>query len=551
MKQFLKNHFKKNINLYILILITAVGACLRFYNLNWDSGHFFPPDERNIDMAVSRISFFNQLDPGFFAYGGFLIYLYKLGSQIIFFLTKNSAWLYDWGKLNLVGRFFSALFAVTAIPVIFSISKKLFNTKVAFLSGILTVFTVSLIQSAHFSTTESALVFFSTVICLLSIIALNNSSFKNYALIGILLGISSATKITAVAFVVFLLAVHITVIFKKKHFLRKNLYFFISLLLGFIIFAIFSPYTFLSWNKFMESMNYESSVAIGTLPVVYTLQFDKTLPYLFQLKNLFWQMGPVALLAIIGFIILFVKMLLQKNAKLFVFLSFPLSYFAYIGVWHAKFIRYMEPLLPFLIIAASYLLISISRKFKNIGWGLVFSLTLITILWALAFFSIYTRPQTRISASVWIYKNIPPNSKILTEQWDDGLPVPVDNFNPGIYQTTSLAMYDTDNQAKINYLAQNLSQADYIIFNSRRLYATLIRLTGKYPITSKYYKLLFAGKLGYVKVAQFTSYPSILGLQINDDLSEETFQVYDHPKVIIFKNIKYFPDYILSKMLNI
>jgi len=66
----------------------------------------------------------------------------------------------------------------------------------------------------------------------------------------------------------------------------------------------------------------------------------------------------------------------------------------------------------------------------------------------------------------------------------------------------------------------------------------LINLPEKYPITSRYYQLLFGGQLGYQKVAQFTSYPSLFGIKINDDKSEETFQVYDHPKVMIFKNKK-------------
>jgi hypothetical protein len=111
-------------------------------------------------------------------------------------------------------------------------------------------------------------------------------------------------------------------------------------------------------------------------------------------------------------------------------------------------------------------------------------------------------------------------------------------------------MYDTDDAAKVQYLSTNLSSANYIIFNSRRLYGTLINLTDKYPITSKYYKLLFAGKLGYQQVAQFSSYPSLFSLQINDDASEETFQVYDHPKVIIFKNVANFNMQQLTRILN-
>jgi hypothetical protein len=198
----------------------------------------------------------------------------------------------------------------------------------------------------------------------------------------------------------------------------------------------------------------------------------------------------------------------------------------------------MVPIIPFLLIASSIFLIRIRTYFKILGNLLIGVTVFTTIIWALAFFSIYTRTQTRIAASEWVYYNIPNGARILNEQWDDGLPIPIGQFSPIQYQITSLAMYDTDSLSKINYLSYNLSNSDYIIFNSKRLYGTLIHLTDKYPITSKYYKLLFEGKLGYKKVAEFTSYPSILGFKINDDASEETFQVYEHPKVIIFKNEK-------------
>ena len=287
-------------------------------------------------------------------------------------------------------------------------------------------------------------------------------------------------------------------------------------------------------------MKYESGVATGSYPVVYTLQFNHSISYLFQLENLFWQIGPIALFAILGFIFLVIFSFLKKQKELVIFYIFPLLYFLYVGSWHTKFIRYMIPILPFLIIAASFLLFEITKKFKKTGFILISTFLLLTAFWAMAFFSIYTKEQTRISASEWVYLNVPVDKTILTEQWDDTLPVPIGTLNLNRYKDLNLTMYEPDNSSKINYLTNNLSKGDYIIFNSRRLYGTLINLTKEYPITSNYYKLLFEGKLGYKQVAEFTSYPSIFGFEIKDDVSEETFQVYDHPKVIIFKNTKHF-----------
>jgi hypothetical protein len=58
-----------------------------------------------------------------------------------------------------------------------------------------------------------------------------------------------------------------------------------------------------------------------------------------------------------------------------------------------------------------------------------------------------------------------------------------------------------------------------------------------YPLTNQYYKDLFSGQLGFEKIAEFTSYPTIpfINVQIKDDSADESFTVYDHPKIIIFK----------------
>ncbi len=542
---------KKFRTIFLIFLLILIGGFFRFYNLNWDQGNYFHPDERNIANAVLRINFFSQLDPQFFAYGGFTIYLYRLAADLVFLATKDTSWITNWGNINVIGRFFSAVFSTITIIPLYFLAKKIFAKKTALLTIILYTFTVTSIQTAHFGVTESLITLIGVLTCLLSIITLRKISFLASLTLGIITGIGIASKTSAIAFIImpilaYLLAEKISI----KTFGKKIIHLVLFLMVSFIVFTIFSPYTFIDWNKFIESMRYESGVATGSLPVVYTLQFDHTLPYLFQIKNFFWQIGVDALFCLLGFILLLFEMIKRRNKELLVFCIFPLLYFLYVGSWHTKFIRYMVPLIPFLLIASSFFLVKIKSKFKLLGNGLIVITVLSTIVWAIAFFSIYTKPQTRITASQWIYLDIPYGSRILNEQWDDGLPIPLGQFSPSQYLITSLAMYDPDNQAKVNYLSANLSSADYLVFNSRRLYGTLIHLTDKYPITSKYYRLLFTGKLGYTKVAQFTSYPSILGLTINDDASEETFQVYDHPKVIIFKNEKKLSEQALAKIIG-
>jgi len=87
-------------------------------------------------------------------------------------------------------------------------------------------------------------------------------------------------------------------------------------------------------------------------------------------------------------------------------------------------------------------------------------------------------------------------------------------------------------------LKNHLENANYIFIPSRRIFANHPR--DKYPKLNEYYDKLFSRELGFKKIAEFTSYPKItlFGktiLEFPDEQSEETFTVFDHPVVRIYK----------------
>ena len=80
-----------------------------------------------------------------------------------------------------------------------------------------------------------------------------------------------------------------------------------------------------------------------------------------------------------------------------------------------------------------------------------------TALWALAFVSIYARPHTRVTASEWIYDNVPAGSILAIEHWDDALPLGLrmDGQLHAIseYETVTMALYEPDNDIKFHHIA--------------------------------------------------------------------------------------------------
>lgn len=523
----------------ILFLLLILAAVFRFYNLNWDEGHFFHSDERNIAMGVANLVFFSQMDPKFYAYGGFLIYLYKITADIAGSLLSMPTLAIDWAYINVLGRYYSAFFSTMTIIPLFLLAQKVFNKKTALISVFFYAICVSSIQTAHFSITENLLSFIIVTLTLLSILYYEKSSLKIIMITGILLGLAVGTKTTGLSFFLIpLSALSLSLLQKKTSFKKVFTHLLFLIFLALFVFTLTSPFTFLNWEDFYRSMKFENEVVLGINPVVYTLQFTGTPSYLYQLSNLFWQVGPFFLFCLFGIFSVGKNIIQKRNPYIILAFIFPLIYFLYVGSWHTKFIRYMIPTIPFFILLGASFLDDFSKKFQKIGYLALILFIFSSTLYTLSFFSIYTRPQTRIAASEWIYKNIPHNSIILNEHWDEGLPIPRISGSPDNYQIHQLTLYEPDNPEKITYYSDMISTAEYITITTRRLHGTLIRLSDKYPVTSVYYRLLFEGKLGYQKVAEFSSYPQLFGIILNDDLAEETFQVYDHPTSLIFKNVQ-------------
>ncbi|MEK7592071.1 MAG: glycosyltransferase family 39 protein [Patescibacteria group bacterium] len=575
---------------FSLLIILIFGAILRFSYGNWDSYQSFHPDERNIAWAVTRISFFDQLNPKFFAYGGLPIYMYKALSNGVAFVTHDQSWTTEWGKISVIGRFVSAFLSTLSIILLYKVGKKYFSENIGLLGAILLTFAPWAIREAHFATTETMLVFFLLTIYLLTFRYIHSATGKNAALIGIVSGLAVGAKTISVLFLVIpLTAIMLKALSKQRskqftlpfglaqggHFALCTLHLILLIIFTALVAFTVSPYTVLDFSGFKESMIYESGVALGKFIVPYTMQFSGTKPYLYQIYTTLWQMGPVAILGLLGFILYTLRLLFIATYQMigrrvtilkstetlriqWVFLSFPLLYFLYTGSWFAKFARYNVPLLPLLtLFSAWFIYYSINllcdnrtKTLRIICLFVYLSICLFSLSWGIANWTIYTRPQTRIEASRWIYKNVPESALIYTEHWNDGLPIALPDEPLISFKRELLEVYLPDNDTKRTMYTTKLPKGDFIILSTRRIWDTMPNLEKKYPLTKRFYELLLSEKLGYTEVATFTSYPALFGFTLSDRPAEESIEVFDHPEVKIFQNTGKFSEEKITSLLN-
>jgi hypothetical protein len=189
------------------------------------------------------------------------------------------------------------------------------------------------------------------------------------------------------------------------------------------------------------------------------------------------------------------------------------------------------------------------RRARWISQTVTALVTLGALGWGLAYLSIYTAPDTRIAATDWIRQQVATGSKIVVEDKNTLVPVPDAAHPMGLYTYPVLEVTQPDTVAKMDAFADALSRGDWLTISSRRWSWVLPRLPN-FPYTARYYYLLFAGNLGYTPAARFSSPPRIGLFSWPDNTAEETFQVFDHPTVLIFRNTGHLTKGQLQSLLS-
>ncbi len=342
----------------------------------------------------------------------------------------------------------------------------------------------------------------------------------------------------------------------------------LTVVVALIAFRVAQPYAFAGSSPFslrlsprwLDDMRTAAAMMNGTIDMPPSHQWTDREPVWYAVRNMvLWGMGlPLGLAACFGWVLAAVELWQRRRPEHLlplVWVTFP---YLYLSIQFVKSIRYFLPFYPALVLLAAYLVFWLWRRAREVqgrartaapSWrrtlarwapraavmvGVVVALG--TLLYAEAFTNIYRRPLSRVAASRWVYENIPPGATITFEHWDDAIPQNVDGRDAGqYYNMLGTDPYWEDTPEKRDALYSWLDQADYIVLSSNRVYESIPRLPERFPLTTAYYRYLFSGDLGFRILKVFTSYPNLGPIQFVDDRADETFTVYDHPKVIIFE----------------
>ncbi len=565
-------------HLVALGLLVAFALFLRLYGIDWDHGGLYHPDERAILMHVAALQFptddpgsllkpSSPLNPGWFPYGSLPLYLLRF----VGYVTQPGAHSLDLHTLAITGRAISAIFDVITLLVAYLIASRLFGKRAGLLTAAFLTFSVLNIQQSHFFVTDIMEATLIAVTFYFLVKVMEKGAVSSFALAGLFFGLALATKVSAAPFALAFVTAAGFYAHREKNERSVRVQRAVAGLLlaagiAVLAFVIAQPYGIIDWRHFLGDIGEQSRMVRRAVDYPYTRQYIDTTPFLYQIRQLAtWGLGwPLGIVVWCGLAFSAFQGVVRRDKKHLLILSWVLPYFLLTGAFNVKFMRYMLPIIPFFAIVGSQMLFSacdwlkahrsmfLSPRLVWVAMGLVVAAS---AFYAAAYANIYSRPQSADRAAVWVNANVPPGSVLLNEHWEEEL------RGLGNYKHGVLNLYDGDSLQKKVQMVNSLVQGDYVILYSNRLYGTIPRLPGRYPLTTKYYELLFSGKLGYQLVHWETTYPNLLGVSFADDtfsrpglptpaplqgykqtpvaldlgFADESFTVYDHPKVLIFK----------------
>ena len=538
----------------LIILILLFAAALRFYGLNWDSGIGAHPDERYVVGVAESLRWPDRLNPfdvaPGFSYGHLPLYLLAL--------TRGLAHGVD---LLLVGRALAALFDLGTVALTFALGRRVYGEGTGLLAAAFVALMVLHVQQAHFYTADAPLVFFVLGTLLFATrLAQGRASGGRPLdawLAGAWAGLALGTKFSAVLLVLPLgVAVCSCPVEPGGPGARWKR----GMEVGgaaLAAFALTNPCALLSFPTFWRNVAEQAALARGVLDVAYTRQFHATWPYLYPVaQQLRWGMGwPLGLVACGGLVTgVWLAVRRPPGRAEWVLLAWGVPTFAFVGALYAKFPRYLLPLTPLLALYAARMILALYPRSRHMASLLIYSSLICSFLHCLVFVGLYRSPHPWLVASEWFYDHVERGAVVAVEQWDH--PLPLDATG---YDVRELPIFDEDVPGKWAVMTEMLAEADYVVIASRRGYATLARWPERYPLTARYYRLLFEGGLGFEPVACFGRSPRLGPLSLADDPAaglgfslpdlcrpdtpfvlrlgrlDESFVVYDHPQVVILQ----------------
>ncbi len=320
---------------------------------------------------------------------------------------------------------------------------------------------------------------------------------------------------------------------------------------GMLALFIGEPFAFTEADRFASDIVAQYKIIVsGEAPIVFTQQYRDTTPFLYLFDNLFYPsldwMTASALTAGLAFAIYWA--IRHRKREDLVLLAWVLpNLFLYATVL-CKFPRYMAPILPIMLLFGARLLCTMVhvdprtyhptlarfpqwavRAVRPVGWALITLCLIASTLYAHAYVrDVYGSTHTMTEFHDWWRANYA-GKGYAAQSWDE--------LGPTNGRDRLNLHADRDSPQKLRIQLANITKSDAIALASKRAYGTTFRWPERFGNTNTLFRLMFAEQIGFKVAKVFDRTVNIGPWKLYADDEDESFKVYDHPKIVVWENV--------------
>lgn len=402
-----------------IIILLLIGLLVRLWGVHYGLPAVYNSTEYFIAKHALSLGARKTLEPLFFIYPTFYVYLIALLYGLLFLLGKiagiyatSSAFAFqfltDPSSFYLLGRLFNTFAILLASIVLYRTVRFYLKPGLSFLISMLLIFSMNIHHYTFWMVPDAPVVL--GVMVLVYFIVKNDLGIltqQNLFWASLICGLTISAKYNA-GFIApaWLLSV---LIHTKKEWLQRVISGSLActgILLGFLI---GSPYWVLEFREFLHGFQMVASQA------VFAYNIETGLPYLWEMSQFIrseWLLGVVFILLIISFPF-------NMNRLTLILATIVLPTFLYVGSWQKKGLDYLLVIFPPLLTYLAYLF---SKKpAKQIFGSLILYGVILMLMLNVPriMYQNFLRSQTdtRQLLEIWLKDNLPTGSRICYDHY--------------------------------------------------------------------------------------------------------------------------------------
>ncbi len=450
-------------------------------------------------------------------------------------------------SVYLTARFLAICLSTACLLFTWLLGMRYFSPQTALFALLLLSVAPGAVQQAHFYIVDGVFLAFALAAMYLGARAVERGSLLHYAYTGLLIGGASACRLNGILLGILLVALDAGRNgWQPKRLIRSH-HLSAAGTTALATLLILHPYMVSSPLWFQQAISTHDfglsvQIANGSILQPWTLAYYNTVPYLDTWTQLLpLSMGwPFSLVTPIAIAYAFWKGPWPARAML---LWCGLQ-FLLVGSLKTQHVRYTVSFLPFIVLFIGHFFISVKEhvvgRLQEIAHALLAVALLLHIsVYGVAFASIYSEEDSRLTAARTIARHIPAGSRIGIERGGFSMLPLLDTTR---YSTHHLGLSEYFYSSpymlcsgQIGMLQKSLSNIDYIALIKENRFRQFTAMPSLFPVAADFYIRLLSEELGFESISQLKIEPNLWKLSFIDGNAEPSFLGYDHPTVVLLK----------------